>query len=124
MLILESRYEESIDCLLKSIQLCYKLDQKQYITTGMCLLSTAVGMWEKPDPPQASIYSAQLEGAADGLMDTIGLNNWTKDNPLYQMVRQYIRSRVDEQSWETAYAAGRALTVEQAIELARRIGEG
>jgi predicted ATPase len=124
MLILESRYEESIDCLLKSIQLCYKLDQKQYITTGMCFLSTAVGMWEKPDPPQASIYSAQLEGAANGLMDTIGLKDWTKDNPLYQMVRQYIRSRVDEQSWEEAYTAGRALTVEQAIDLARRIGEG
>ncbi len=124
MLILESRYEESIDCLLKSIQLCYKLDQKQYITTGMCFLSTAVGMWEKPDPPQASVYSAQLEGAANGLMDTIGLKDWTKDNPLYQMVRQYIRSRVDERSWEAAYAAGRALTVEQAIDLARRIREG
>jgi predicted ATPase len=124
MSILESRYEESIDCLLKSIQICYKLDHKQYITTGMCLLSTAFGMREKPDPPTASIYSAQLEGAADSLMDTIGLTSWTKTNPFIQMVYQYIRSRVDGQSWETAYTAGRALTVEQAIDLACRIGEG
>jgi len=124
MSILESKYQESIDCLLKSIQLCYKLDHRQYMTTGMCFLSTAVGMREKPDPAQASLYSAQLEGAAGGLMDTIGLNDWTKDNPLYQMVRQYIRSRVDEQSWEAAYTAGRALTIEQAIDLACRIGEG
>jgi predicted ATPase len=124
MSILESKYQESIDCLLKSIQLCYKMDHRQYITTGMCILSTAVGMREKPDPAQASLYSAQLLGAADGLMDTIGLTNWTKTNPLHQMVCQHIRSRVDEQSWETAYAAGRALTVEQAIDLARRIGEG
>jgi len=124
MLIFESRYEESIDCLLKSIQLCYKLDQKQYITTGLCMLSTAVGMWEKPDPARASIHSAQLIGATEGLMDTIGLTNWLKDNSLYQIVWQYIRSRVDEQSWEAAYTAGRALTVEQAIDLARRIREG
>jgi predicted ATPase len=121
MSILESKYQESIDCLLKSIQLCYKLDHKQYITTGMCFLSTAIGMREKPDPVQASLYSAQLEGAAHGLKDTIGLNDWTKDNPLYQMVRQYIRSRVDEQSWEAAYATGRALTVEQAIDLANQL---
>jgi predicted ATPase len=121
MSILESKYQESIDCLLKSIQLCYKLDHKQYITTGMCFLSTAIGMREKPDPVQASLYSAQLEGAAHGLKDTIGLNDWTKDNPLYQMVRQYIRSRVDEQSWEDAYTAGRALTVEQAIDLANQL---
>jgi hypothetical protein len=121
MLIFESRYEESIDLLLRSIQFSYKLDHKQYITTGMCMLSTAVGMWEKSDPARASIYSAQLLGAAEGLMDTIGLTNWLKDNPLYQMVCQYIRSRVDEQSWETAYVAGRALTVEQAIDLANQL---
>ncbi len=123
MSILESKYQESIDCLLKSIQLCYKLDHRQYMTTGMCFLSTAVGMREKPDPAQASLYSAQLEGAAHSLKDTIGLNDWTKDNPFIQMVYQYIRSRVDEQSWEAAYTAGRALTVEQAIDLACQIGE-
>lgn len=121
MSILESKYQESIDCLLKSIQLCYKLDHRQYITTGMCFLSTAVGMREKPDPAQASLYSAQLEGAAHSLKDTIGLNDWTKDNPFIQMVYQYIRSRVDEQSWEAAYTAGRALTIEQAIDLANQI---
>src|SRR6266581_3104412 len=121
MSILESRYEESIDCLLKSIQLCYKLDHRQYMTTGMCILSTAVGMREKPDPVQASLYSAQLEGAADSLMDTIGLTSWTKNSPFISMVYQHIRSRVDEQSWEAAYTAGRALTVEQAIDLANQL---
>jgi len=124
MSILESRYDEAIDCLLKSIQLCYKMDHKQYITTGMCFLSTAVGMREKPDPVQASLYTAQLEGAVDSLMDTTGLTSWTKDHPFISMVYQYIRSRVDEQSWEAAYTAGRALTIEQTIDLAWRIGEG
>jgi predicted ATPase len=120
MSIKEGRYAESIDLLLKSVQLCYKLNHKQYITTNICWLSTAFGMRGEPDPAQASILSAQLKGAGEGLMNTIGLTSWSDTNPMIQMVHQYIRSLVDEQSWEAAYAAGRTLTVEQAIDLARR----
>jgi hypothetical protein len=40
------------------------------------------------------------------------------------MIRQQIRSQVDEQSWQAAWAEGRALTVEQAIALASRLGAG
>src|SRR5947209_16706418 len=99
------------------------MDHKQFIATDIGLLSFAFGMREEPDPVLASIYSAQLGGAAEGLMDAIGLTPWTRTHPLVQMVRQQIRSRVDEQRWEKAWAAGRALTVEQAIELACRLGE-
>ncbi|TMC15550.1 MAG: hypothetical protein E6J33_10830, partial [Chloroflexi bacterium] len=123
MLLLEGNCEQAIQCLLKSMKLCYELGHKQYMTTGMCLLSLAFGMREKPDPATASIQSAQLQGAADGLMDAIGLNPWTRTNPFAQMIRQHIRSRVDEQSWQAAWLAGRALSVEQAIDLACQLGE-
>src|SRR6266567_830519 len=123
MLLLEGKCEQAIQCLLKSMKLCYELGHKQYMTTGMCLLSLAFGMREKPDPATASIHSAQLQGAADGLMDAIGLTPWTRTNPIVQIVRQHIRSRVDEQSWQAAWSAGRALSVEQAIDLACRLGE-
>ena len=123
MSLLQGKYTEAIDCLLKSIKLCYELDHKQYIATGLGLLSFAFGMREEPDPVLASIYSAQLQGASESLMDTIGLTPWTRSHPLVQMVRQQIRSRVDEQRWEAALAAGRALSVEQAIDLAYRLGE-
>ena len=123
MLLLEGKYVESIDLLLKSVQLCYKLDHKQYITTNICWLSTAFGIRGEPDPAQASILSAQLKGAGEGLMNTIGLTTWTETHPFVQLVHQYIRSQVDEQSWEAALAAGRALTVEQAIDLAYRMQE-
>ena len=123
MLLLEGKYVESIDLLLKSVQLCYKLDHKQYITTNICWLSTAFGIRGEPDPAQASILSAQLRGAGEGLMNTIGLTTWTETHPFVQLVHQYIRSQVDEQSWEAALAAGRALTVEQAIDLAYRMQE-
>jgi predicted ATPase len=121
MMILESKYAESIDYLLKSIQLCYKLDHKQFITTGMSWLSISVGLRGEPDPTVASIHAAQLEGAAEGLMEAIGFTSWAETSPLVQMVRQYIRSRVDEESWSAAWAEGRALTTEQAIELANRL---
>lgn len=121
MMILESKYTESIDYLLKSIQLCYKLDHKQFITTCMCWLSISVGMRGEPDLTIASIYAAQLEGAAEGLMEAIGFTSWAETNPLVQAVQQYIRSRVDEQSWNEALAKGRELTVEQAIDLANRL---
>ncbi len=123
MSLLEGNCTMAIDWLLKSLKLCYELDHKQYMTTGMCWLSIAFGMSGEPDPVTASIRSAQLEGIATSLEETIGLTGWAKDNPLVQMVRQQIRSRVDEQSWEAAVAAGRALTLEQAIDLACRLGE-
>jgi predicted ATPase/tetratricopeptide (TPR) repeat protein len=124
MMILESKYAESIDYLIKSIQLCYKLDHKQFITTGMSWLSIAVGMRGEPNLTIASIHAAQLEGAAEGLMEAIGFTSWAETHPLVQVVQQYIRSRVDEQSWEAAWRAGRALTIEQAIDLAHRLANG
>jgi len=122
MLILESRYSDAIDCLLESLQVCYKLDHKQFITTGLCWLSIACGMRGEPDAVSASLYAAQLEGVVAGLQETIGLNSWTKTHPFIQMVQQYIRSRVDEESWQAALNAGRALTLEQAISLAYKAG--
>ena len=121
MMILESKYAESIDYLLKSIQLCYKLDHKQFITTGMSWLSISVGMRGEPDLTVASIHAAQLEGAAEGLMEAIGFTSWAETSPLVQMARQMIRSRVDEGSWNEAWAEGRGLTAEQAIDLANRL---
>jgi tetratricopeptide (TPR) repeat protein len=123
MSLLQGNCTEAIRCLLKSMKLCYGLGHKQYMTTGMCLLSLAFGMRREPDPATASIHSAQLQGAADGLMDAIGLNPWTRTNPMVQMLRQQIRSQVDEQSYEAAWTEGRRLTVEQAIDLANQLGK-
>ncbi len=123
MSLLQGNSTESIACLLKSLKLCCDLDHKQYITTGMCLLSLALGMRGEPDAVTASLYSAQVRGIADNLMDTIGLSPWTETNPFVQMIQEQIRSRVDEESWQTAWSTGHALTIAQAIELSCRLGE-
>jgi tetratricopeptide (TPR) repeat protein len=124
MLILAGDYADAIACLLKSIGLCYELGHKQFVTTGMGWLSFAIGLRGTPDEKTASLYTARLQGAAQNLMDTIGMTHWARKNPLIQAVLQQLRLRVDEQDWEAAWNAGRALTVEQAIELAYQLGKG
>ena len=113
----------AINSLLKSLKLCYDLDHKQHITTSMCILSLAFGMNGKPEPSSASLYSAQLEGVAKNLEEMIGFTPWTESSSLVQTIKQYIRSQVDEQSWNDAVAMGRKLTLEQAIDLAHQMGE-
>ena len=124
LLILEGNYQGAINHLLTSIRLCYEMDHKQFIATGMGSLFFAIGLRGKPDPATASIHAAQIQGASDGLLDMIGLNPWTRTLPLAQALTQHLRSRVDEQSWQDAWNAGRAHTIEQAIELASRLEEG
>jgi predicted ATPase len=118
LLIIERNYAEAIDCLVSSLKKCFRLGHKQFVATGLGSLSFAVGLYGKPEPCKASIYSAQLGGAAERLMDSIGLTPWTKSNPLAIMARQYIRSHVSEGQWNEAWAEGRALTIEQALDLA------
>ena len=123
MSLLEGKCEEAIDYLLKSLKLCYELGHRQFVATGLCLLGLAFGLVEKPTPVLASIHSAQITAAAEGLMDAIGLTPWTRTNPFISMIHQQIRSRVDEENWQSAWAFGRSLTAEQAIALAYRLGE-
>jgi len=123
LLIVTGNRTEAIHRLLTSIGLCYELRHKQFIATGLGSLSFALGLREEPDPAQASIASARIGGAAESLMDAIGLKPWTRTDPMAIAVRRYIRSQVDEETWKTSWAAGRALSIEQAIDLAYQLGE-
>jgi len=119
--ILEGNYSEAIDYLVSSVKMCFKLGHKQYVATGLGSLSFAVGLRGEPEPCTASILSAQLGGAAENLLDAIGLIPWTRTNPSAQIARQFIRSQAGEESWNEAWAKGRSLTAEQAVDLACRM---
>jgi predicted ATPase len=124
LLMLESKYDEAVSCLLQSLRLCYEFDHKQFIATGIGWLSFAVGLRGKPDAATASIYSAQLGGADEALMDSIGLTPWTKTYALTVVARKLLSEIVGEERWNEAWQQGRSLTFEQTIELAYRLGEG
>ncbi len=123
MLILEGNYNEGIACLLKSISLCYKIGHKQFVTTGMSWLAYAIGIRGEPDERTASLYTAQLQGAVQHLMETTGMTHWAKTNSLVQAVQKQLQMRVDPASWDKAWNAGKELTTEEAIELAYQVSE-
>jgi predicted ATPase len=117
ILIIAGEYDEAISCLLTSIQICRQLNHKQYIATALGSLSFAFGLREGSDPQAASLRSARVQGAAESLMAAIGLIPWTDTTPFIQAIRQHIRSRVDEKDWQAALEAGRALSLDQALEM-------
>ncbi len=123
LLILESKYDESVASLLQSLRLCHEMDHRQFIATGLGWLSFAVGLRAQPDAATASIHSARIGGAAEALMDTIGLTPWTRTYPLTLLARQHLRQIVGDERWNEAWQQGRSLTFEQALELAYRLGE-
>src|SRR5579884_2057096 len=123
LLILESKYDESIASLLQSLRLCHEMDHRQFIATGLGWLSFAVGLRAQPDAATASIHSARIGGAAEALMNAIGLTPWTKTYPLTLLARQLLREIVGDQRWEEAWQQGRSLTFEQTLALAYRLGE-
>lgn len=122
--ILEGKYEEAIDGLLKSIALSHELDHKQYIATAMGLLGFAVGLREKPDAESSTLQAALLWGAGEGLREAVGTDSWLSSFPIAQVLRQQVLSRVDEASWRSAWQAGRNLTEEQVIAASLALREG
>jgi tetratricopeptide (TPR) repeat protein len=124
LLILDSKYDDAITCLLKSLAFCKELDQRQYIMSGMAWLAYAIGMRGEPTPEMASISTAKLKGVVQEMMDVAGIVPWAKTHPMIQVIEQHIRSRIDDQTWQVAWEEGRKLTIEQAMDLAFRLGGG
>lgn len=115
MAILEQNYSWAYTHLLKSIEMCQELGYKQFLGTGLGLLGFVVGLREEPDAFSASIQAAQLWGASNGLLGTIGSNSWLSNHPTVQEMIIRILTRVHETTWQEAYRRGRSLTVEQAM---------
>ena len=102
MVVLEGNFTEAITNLLQSIKLSHELGYKQYIATGTCMLGFAVALRGEPDPPTASLQTAQLWGVKDGLMGVIGSSSWLESLPFVQEIICQIKVRVDEASWHAA----------------------
>lgn len=121
ILILHGQFLEGIDCVLKSLVICNELDHKQYMATGLGLLSFAFGLCGKPDGPQSSLNSALMQGASERLMEATGFTPWTRNKESIQGIRMFIRGRVEENEFVAALSQGRKLSTAQAVELAKQI---
>ncbi|HLH63300.1 MAG TPA: NB-ARC domain-containing protein [Ktedonobacteraceae bacterium] len=118
LVILESKYDESIGKLIQSLQISHELDHKQYITTALGWLGFAVGLRGLPDPESASLQAAKVWGAAEGRQSNTGFTPWIKNIGFIEQVKLYIQSRVDEELWNAAYNAGKDMSEEEAIAFA------
>ena len=84
---------------------------------GYSLAGIAEAAATMGNPEQA----ARLFGAADRLFARLDLAIWPVDNADYQPTRQEARERLGEAAYATAYEAGRAMPLDQAISEAEAI---
>jgi DNA-binding CsgD family transcriptional regulator len=64
------------------------------------------------------VRAARLWGMAGALREAIDVPWWTAERLLHEPQLAAARSRTDEASWETAFAEGRNMTLEEAVEYA------
>jgi non-specific serine/threonine protein kinase len=98
-------YEE---CLI----LCKELGNKWIASQsleGMACISAAEGTSER---------AARLFGAAEALREAVGYQQVPKEDAWREPYLAAARSQLDEASWEEAWAEGRAMSMEQAIDYA------
>jgi tetratricopeptide (TPR) repeat protein len=62
--------------------------------------------------------AARLFGAAEALREGVGYNQTPRERALREPYLEATRSRVGESAWQAAFAEGRAMTFEEALEYA------
>lgn len=97
----------------ESLQLSGQLTNHRGIITVL-LAFAALAMAAEPDPARA----AHLLAAAAKVRSTLGINPTPEQHTAAEAVAQAVRARLGEAAFATAWAAGQAMTVEQAIHYA------
>jgi DNA-binding CsgD family transcriptional regulator len=107
-------YERATTLLRESLSLARELDHKlfiQYCIIGLACVAAAQG-WP--------VRAARLWGAAEGMSETYGTHFTRAGHSLidYDGRLDAARSQLDEAAWTAAWAEGRAMNSEQAVEYA------
>ncbi len=87
------------------------------VASSLCqvLVSTAVVWFASSQPMRA----ARLLGAAEGSYQEMAISQWWQTRRTeYERTVAAVRARLDEATFATAWAEGRAMTMQQAVELA------
>jgi non-specific serine/threonine protein kinase len=75
----------------------------------MHVLGASAGEEELP------VRSARLWGAAESVLDTLGLGLGPAERHFYEPYFAHVRSRISEEAFEMAWAEGRAMTLKDAL---------
>jgi non-specific serine/threonine protein kinase len=107
----EGNYEQAEALGLETLKMFWKMDLRHYIPTLLQLLGAAVG---RGDP----VRSARLCGASQALHESMGARLSAGERAYFEPHLAAARARLDNATWETAWAEGRAMTLDQAVEYA------
>ena len=110
----QGNHERSLALLREALCLARELDHKTFIQ--YCIIGLASVAASQPRPARA----ARLWGAAEGMSETYGaqLSHAGRAAIDYEGRLDLARSQLDEAAWTVAWAEGRAMPLEQAIEYA------
>jgi len=114
----EGDYERASTLLREDLRLAQELDHKlyvQYCLTGLAGVEVSRG---RP------VRAARLWGAAESMSETFGGHIMSADRSIidYEGRLATGRSQLDEAAWTAAWAEGKAMSFEQAIEYALEQG--
>jgi non-specific serine/threonine protein kinase len=96
----------------EGLQTARQLKMMHLIAAYLHVAASLAGSQGKP------VRSARLWGAAESLRETIGTILSSFERHLYGPYMDAARTRLDEAAWEAAWAEGRAISFEEAIEYA------
>jgi predicted ATPase/DNA-binding SARP family transcriptional activator/DNA-binding CsgD family transcriptional regulator len=111
-LLLEGDYERARSNYRESLMLCKKLGTMTVASEsleGLACVCVAEG---------ATKRASRLFGAAEALREAVGIEHMPEEDIWREPYLAAARSRLDEASWEEAWAEGRVMSMEQAIEYA------
>jgi DNA-binding CsgD family transcriptional regulator len=110
--LLQGNHQRARISYKESLDLCKELGNKMIASEsleGLACISAAEG-----DTTRA----ARLFGAAKALCEAVGSHHFPEEEVWRRPYLATARSRLDEASWEEAWAEGRAMTMERAVEYA------
>ena len=110
--LLQSDNERARISYRESLTLCKELGNKLDASEGLeglACVSAAEGATER---------AARLFGAGEALREAVGFAQLPAEAALREPYLATVRSQLDEASWRAAWAEGRAMSMEQAIEYA------
>jgi non-specific serine/threonine protein kinase len=113
----EGNYERAEALGSEALKMFWRMDQRNYIPTALQLFAAAAAGRGEP------VRSARLCGASQALHEAIGAGLSAGERAYFERHLATARAHLDDTTWEKAWAEGRTMTFEQAVEYALRTGK-
>lgn len=109
----QGRYDEARELYHQGLEIYHELDDKIELANALKYLSGLASL--KSDKHE---WAARLMGAAEALRDSVNAPVSPLEQPHYDEVVARLHAHLDESTISTAWAEGRLMTLEQALEYA------